>query len=492
MNKTKKSNNLSGSMNRRNFLLNTLCAGMGMTMMAQASHSKRRPNVVLIMTDNHGAWTLGCYGNPDIRTPNIDCAAQEGIRFTQAFSSNAVCSPTRATYLTGLMPSQHGVHCFLNRKDQMGPDTYNFIGEFSTLPKIFAKEGYTCGLSGKWHLGGNLHPQEGFSHWITMPHGGTSTFYNAEVIKDEKVYVEPDYLTDLWTSQGIRFIEDNKDNPFFLFLSYNGPYGLGPSLLKPVRNRHDAYYEDKDLPSFPSEMMHPWLYNNKQYHNNVHAMRRYAAELSGIDDGVGEILSTLRKLGLEENTLVIFAADQGWAGGQHGIWGMGDHTRPLHAFDGTMHIPLIFRHPGSIPANQTCDLLTSNYDLLPSLLHYLEIPHRMPKNHPLPGRDYSAALKGKQILWDDMVFYEFENVRAIRTKEWKYVTRYPDGPYELYDLKNDLGEQFNLYGQPLQSAIQKELEAKLKLFFDTYADPQYDLWKGGRSKTHLLSAEAFE
>ena len=275
-----------------------------------------------------------------------------------------------------------------------------------------------------------------------MPHGGTSTFYDAQVIEKGKVRTEPRYLTDLWTSHGVRFIEQNKNRPFFLFLSYNGPYGLGRSLSRPARNRHAAYYADKQLPSFPRGPMHPWLHNNKEYINNLHAIRRYACELSAIDDGVGEILHALKKLALDAETLVIFTADQGWAGGHHGIW----------------------------------------------VLSYLDLSDEVPNDPTLPGRDYSAALKAKKLEWDNVVFYEFENVRAVRTVKWKYVERYPDGPHELYDLKNDPGERFNLYGQPKQGDIQKELRARLYEFFSRYADPEYDLWRGGRSKTHLLSA----
>ncbi|MHC4681159.1 MAG: sulfatase family protein, partial [Planctomycetota bacterium] len=257
-------------MNRREFLLGTVWCSAALTAPAGASSSGRRPNVILIMTDNHGAWTLGCYGNPDIKTPHIDRLAEEGIRFARAFSSNAVCSPTRATYLTGLIPSQHGVHCYLNRNEaQMGADAYSTIEEFRTLPEILAERRYTCGLVGKWHLGRNMQPQEGFSTWITMPHGGTRTFYDAEVIEHGKVRKEPRYLTDLWTEHGVRFIEANRQRPFFLFLSYNGPYGLGASLNNPARNRHADYYADKELPSFPREPMHPWLFNNRQFVNNV-------------------------------------------------------------------------------------------------------------------------------------------------------------------------------------------------------------------------------
>ena len=183
-------------------------------------------------------------------------------------------------------------------------------------------------------------------------------------------------------------------------------------------------------------------------------MRRYAAEVSAVDDGVGAVMAALKKQGLDENTLVIFTADQGWIGGQHGLWGMGDHTRPLTAFDGMMRIPLIVRHPGSIPAGRRTDIMTSNYDLMPTLLSYLGLGGKMPTEPRSPGRDYSPILRGKSLAWDNMVAYEAENTRAIRTADWKYVERYPDGPHELYDLRVDPGEQFNLYGQPRQKKQQ--------------------------------------
>jgi arylsulfatase A-like enzyme len=453
-----------------------------------ASQAARPTNIVLIMTDNHGDWTLGCYGNPDIRTPNIDRLAAQGMLFTHAFSSNAVCSPTRATYLTGLIPSQHGVHCFLGAKGaQMGPDAYCTIREFPSLPKIMSQAGYACGLVGKWHLGANLTPQEGFSYWITMPHGGTLTFHNAEVIENGKVRREPKYLTDLWTEHGVRFIEANQQKPFFLFLSYNGPYGLGSSLLEDQPNRHTAYYADKELPSFPREPQHPWLFNNKEYLNNPKAIRNFAAELSAVDDGVGEIMNTLDHLHLSENTLVVFCGDQGWLGGQHGIWGMGDHTRPLGAFDGMMQVPLIFRQPGRIKSGSKSDALVSNYDFLPSVLDYLGRPP-LPKTDPVsPGRSYAGFLRGQSPPWHDEVFYEFENLRSIRTRDWKYVHRHPDGPGELYDLVHDADERNNLHGQTTSQATEHELHKRLDEFFNCYADPKYDLYRGGASKSALLT-----
>jgi len=450
-----------------------------------------RPNVVLIMTDNHGAWTLGCYGNRDIRTPHIDQLAREGILFSRCYSSNAVCSPTRATWLTGLMPSQHGVHCFIAGKVQIGPEAFSTLEEFRSLPEILSEAGYVCGLSGKWHLGKNMEPQEGFTFWVTKPGGGTAEFYDQHVIENGAIHKEPTYLTDYWTQRGIEFIEQNKERPFFLFLAYNGPYGLSPLLLNDARNRHAAYYADKQLPSFPREPMHPWLYNNRDYLNNPTSIRRYAAEISGIDDGVGRIMAVLAKHGLDENTLVVFTADQGLAGGHSGIWGMGDHTRPLSAFDTTMHVPLILRHRARIPAGARCDLLVSNYDFYPSVLSYLGLQDKIPDDPPSPGRSYASVLEGgaPDRNWDNTVFYEFETVRAIRTDQWKYVERLDQGPRELYDLSQDPGEVQNLADQPAVQSIQQELRERLHEFFDRYADPKFDLAKGGTSKAQFLISE---
>jgi arylsulfatase A-like enzyme len=368
----------------------------------------------------------------------------------------------------------------------MGKNAYCTIGEFRSLPKILRDAGYVCGLSGKWHLGANISPQEGFTDWHTMPHGHTAAFYGAEVIENGKVRTEPEYLTDFWTDHAVRFIEKNKSRPFFLFLSYNGPYGLGGSLLKPAKNRHAEYYADKQLPSFPRETPHPWLRSNKQFINNVRAMRRYAAEVSGVDDGVGRVMEALKKQGLDENTIVVFAGDQGLACGQGGFWGMGDHTRPLTAYDWTMHVPLIWRHPGHVPAGKRQKLLVSNYDFLPSLLGYLGLKEKQAPKPASPGRSYAAALRGKTPDWDNVVFFEFENVRAIRTDRWKLIARFPDGPNELYDLRADPGERTNLIDRDAHAGTRRQLRKRLEAFFARYADPRYDLWHGGRSKAVRL------
>lgn len=459
-------------------------------------------NVVFILTDNHGAWTLGCYGNPDIETPRIDAMAAGGTRFVNAFSNNAVCSPTRASYLTGLMPSQHGVHSFLTGGGlQTGKGTMrNTLGEFTSLPEILKKNGYACGLVGKWHLGNNLSPNEGLDdYWITMPHGGTSTFRGAQIIENGEVREEPEYLTTFWTNHAVDFIDERADDarkgkPFFLYLAYNGPYGLSRYQLESSGNRWAAHYADRDLPSFPRGTIHPWQRPNREYFGNPVSIRRYAEELSAIDDGVGEVLDKLEAEGLTKDTLVVFAADQGWAGGQHGLWGMGDHTWPVNAREHSMRIPLIFYQPGTVSAGQAPEQLVSNVDFLPSVLGHLGLPADLPKEPKPPGRDFSPLLRGEDMAnWDDTIFYEFETLRCVRSREWKYVERLGDEYDEFYRIDLDPDESSNLLLHPDELSPEakgalESMKTRLAVFFKEHSQPKYDLWNGGGSQARIHTA----
>ena len=443
--------------------------------------SSAHPNVVLIVTDNQGAWTLGCYGNPDIKTPNVDRMAAEGVRFTGAFSSNPVCSPTRATLLSGLMPSQHGVHNYLNAQ-------YNTLEEFDTLPEILSRAGYTCAIVGKWHLGPFDHPgQEGFTHWVVKQGGHTPSFYNTQVIDDtgSKRKIES-HITPFWTEHAVRFIEKNKDRPFFLYLAYNGPYGLHDCIRGEPKNRHAATYAGNEMKSYPREPMHPWLRTNREHIGNVSSMRNYASQVSLVDDGVGEVLATLKQLGLDGNTLVIFTADQGMAGGHGGFWGMGDHTRPRTLYDWTLHIPLIVRQPGKVLAGKTIDHLVANYDILPSVLSQVGLTDQIPGKPRGPGRDFSALLRGEQIEWEDVVFGEYgTSARMARTDRWKYIERADKGPWQLFDLAADPGEKINLCGNPEHAEIRATLERRLHDFFAAYSDPLWNVWKSDGTSKHL-------
>ena len=195
-------------------------------------------------------------------------------------------------------------------------------------------------------------------------------------------------------------------------------------------------------------------------------------------------MGALDEHGLAENTLVIFTSDQGLAGGHHGMWGMGDHSRPIHTFEETIHIPLIFRDPQKIAADSICEHRTCNYDFMPTLLDYLGLADHIPEASP--GQSYVPALLGESQDWDNTIFHEFEDVRMVRNDQWKYTWRFPNGLDELYDMVNDPGERNNLVGKAEYKDTVTDLRGEIEAFFDEYADPQYDLWKDGRSKAGRL------
>jgi arylsulfatase A-like enzyme len=341
---------------------------------------------------------------------------------------------------------------------------------------------------GKWHLGPfDLVGQEGFDHWVAKQGGHTPSFYNTQVIDDTgtKRKIEP-HITPFWTEHAVKFINRNQDRPFFLYLTYNGPYGLHACIKGEPKNSHGATYADNEMKSFPREPMHPWLRSNREHVGNVSSMRNLASQISLVDDGVGEILATLKQLGLDRNTLVIFTADQGAAGGHGGFWGMGDHTRPRTLYDWTLHIPLIVRQPGEVTAGKTIDHLVANYDIFPSLLNQIGLADQIPSEPRGPGRDFSPLLVGESIEWEDVTFAEYgAHVRMVRTDRWKYIERTEQGPTELFDLAADPGEKANLHNQPEQATVQAALQQQLKEFFTTHADPMWNMWTPDGTSKHL-------
>lgn len=165
------------------------------------------------------------------------------------------------------------------------------------------------------------------------------------------------------------------------------------------------------------------------------------------------------------------------------MWGMGDHSRPMHMFQDNMRVPLLYRHPRGMARGRSIDTLSCNYDFFPSILDYLGLQEHLPSDVPLPGQSYAPALRGERLAWgEEIIFHDYENVRAVQTPEWKLVRRHPDGPDELYHLAEDPGEWENLVHCPEHEPVRNELDARLKAFFETHTDPQYDLWADGTTK----------
>ena len=480
------------------YLMIAACACLAPTWAAD------RPNLLLIVTDNQSPGLLGAYGNEDILTPNIDRLAARGMRFDDAYATSGVCSPTRATLLTGLLPSQTGVHNGLPVRYKL-PD-WSAIEEFRNLPQTLADAGYRTGMVGKYHLGTHATAQLGFEYWVTFQGGHTESFVDVEVTDNGRTLNVADvgvHITDYWTQRSVDFIEQQDgEQPFFLMVSYNGPYILPPTVNEPPRNRHGDYYE-QNPPTMPQFPVHPylrewaktmrmpveavggtWAWAAIDALNNQRAMNKIASEMTMVDDGVGAVLAALDKSGLAGDTLVVFLSDQGSAYGQLGLWGNSSWGAPAPAYRANMQIPLIVTHPGVIPAGSSNTMLIDEFDLFPTLLDYLGLADREIAN--TPGRSFAAALRGGKIDWDDTVYFEYIDTRVVQTRDWKYTKRFLAEPNELYDLVNDPGETRNLVDDPDYAGHVADLDAQLTGFFDRYSDPRFDIWRGGTAKATLF------
>jgi len=461
-------------------------------------------NLLLIVTDNQSPGLLGAYGNDDILTPNIDSLAADGLLFEQAYATSGVCSPTRATLLTGLLPSQTGVHNGLPGRYEVAD--WSAVAEFRNLPQTLADAGYRTGMVGKYHLGAHENPQLGFEYWVTFRGGHTESFVDVEVTDNGETLNVADlgvHITDYWTQRSVDFIEDqDADEPFFLMVSYNGPYILPPTVNEPPRNRHAGYYAENPpaMPQFPVHAyLREWAKTVRMpvdvpggtyawaaidALNNQQAMNEIASEMTMVDDGVGALLAALERRGLAEDTLVVFLSDQGSAYGQLGLWGNSSWGAPAPAYRANMQIPLIVRQPGNIPAGETNSLLIDEFDLFPTLLDYLGLGDLEIAN--TPGHSFARALTGAPLAWEDMVIFEYIDTRVIQTRDWKFTKRFLAEPNELYDLARDPGETRNLVDDPEYARIVAELDARLTEFFDRYADPRFDIWRGGTAKATLF------
>jgi arylsulfatase A-like enzyme len=428
------------------------------------------PNVVFILTDDQAPWAAGCYGNEEIRTPHLDRLAGEGVLFRNFFCASPVCSPARASLMTGRIPSQHGVHDWI-RGGNMPPGAARYLDGQRCYTDVLAAAGYVCGLSGKWHLGDSLRPQHGFSHWFTLPEG-SSRYNDADMIRNGQVVRCDGYLTDVITDDAVAFIRAQAGGPFYLSVSYNAPHSPWVGQHKPeIVDSYDAC----PFRSCPQEPAHRWIRPGMgRFLGDREALKGYFAAITGLDIGVGRILDVLGELGLRERTLVVFMSDNGFSCGQHGFWGKGNGTIPLNMYENSVKVPCIFSQPTRLPAGRVSDAMVSQYDFVHTLLEYLDLPPFAEAN--LPGRSFMPALLGSSDQHQEEVVIcdEYGPVRMYRTAEWKYVHRYPNGPHELYDLANDPDERRNLVDEKSRQTIVRDLRQRLTDWFGRYVRPEMD------------------
>lgn len=447
--------------------------------------SYKRPNIIFILTDDHGAWALGCSGNDEIETPNIDKLASRGSRFDNFFCTSPVCSPARASLITGRIPSAHGVHDWIAAGDTTakyeparGGELTEYLKDQTGYPDILANAGYNCGISGKWHLGDSHHAQKGFEYWAIHAKGG-GPYYNAPMIKDGEVYEDPNYVTDVITDNALKCLDDfhTRSEPFYLSVHYTAPHspwdrGNHPGEL------WDHYHNDCPFNSVPNGLTPPEWVRYRRIPVDTPEKRRehlsgYYAAVTAMDRGVGRLIDWLELNNLSDNTMVIFTSDNGMNMGHHGVFGKGNATYPVNMFEESVKVPFIVSAPGGA-SNAIASELVSQYDFLPTLLDYVGVDN--PLEAELPGASFADSIKGGKTRGSEhvVVFDEYGPVRMVRTKEWKYVHRYAEGPNELYDLKNDPGETANLAEDPERRSKRKDMCDRLEDWFAKFADPDRD------------------
>jgi arylsulfatase A-like enzyme len=243
----------------------------------------RKPNVVFVLTDDHGAWSMRAYGCPDFHTPNLDRLAAQGARFTRSYVSTPVCSPSRMTFMTGKLPSGHGVQGVILPEQSWGPKSKRFLDGHLTWTEVLARNGYTLGMSGKWHMGASETPQAGFTYWCTDAANGGG-YRNPTFLKNGKTVKIEGFSEDALTDAGLEFIDASKDKPFALYLPFHAPHSS--YAFQPEQYRKPYY--DKQFTCFPNLPKHPQRRRSfENHHGNRNSMIGYAALITAVDYNVG-------------------------------------------------------------------------------------------------------------------------------------------------------------------------------------------------------------
>jgi arylsulfatase A-like enzyme len=426
--------------------------------------SSAMPNVVLIMTDDAGYADIGSYGAPDIRTPNIDSLARDGVKLTDFYANAMSCTPTRAGLISGRYQQRYGVEFVIPAPGLAGSDL-GLPPLPHSLPLLMKKNGYATALVGKWHLG--YKPQfsprahgfdvffgyksaaiDYYTHFTTRPGEGAQFVEAQPDLWDGDTLIEQEgYMTDLITRRSVEFISQNAARPFFIDIAFNAPHSPFQPPGGPARTPAPAGATRAD----------------------------YAAMMERVDRGVGEILQALRARGLEQNTIVIFTNDNG------GVWM--SHNGPLFhrkfsAWEGGIRVPALVRWPGRIPAGTVSTQVGITMDLTASILAATATP--VPPDARLDGINLFPVLERKVPQVERTLFWRTAGPspvnmyqKAVRSGDWKLMIDGAPTRTFLFDVKADPGERQDLFArrqdvaqrlQQLLAAWERDVEAEAKAF----------------------------
>lgn len=416
------------------------------------------PILVIILADDLGVRDLGCYGHAFHETPHLDRLASEGVRFTNAYAAAPVCSPTRASLITGKHPARLQLTNFLkgDRHLEESPVLPARYADFLPLEEVtFAEElkkkGYVSAAIGKWHLGTVDHgPQkQGFD--VNVANFGFQGYFKFDKLAPPLSPGKPDDdLTSRLTDGACRFIEEQKDRPFCLYLAHNSPH-------IPLQPRSDllAKYEAKLKRQTPPAGA---VYNP-----------HYAALVESLDNSVGRVVETLERLKLSDKTAILFLSDNGGLAAKEGPHTPATSNAPFRGgkgdlFDGGVRIPLLVKWPGLTPAGSQCESIVSTLDILPTVCELVgQKPEPFSGSGPLDGVSMAAALKDPKVSLTSRPLYwhypHFANqgghpAGAIRAGDWKLIESYETGECQLFNLKNDPGEAKNVAADEPQRALE--------------------------------------
>ncbi len=452
---------------RRDFL--TTAAALTVPAIAGLSRSPvkaafNRRNIIFILIDDQRYDAMSCMGHPFLQTPNLDRLVRGGAHFKNALVTTSLCSPSRATILTGQYAHRHGV---LNNRTVLPGGTVTF-------PMLLKNAGYETAFIGKWHMGhADDMPQPGFDRWVSFR--GQGVYYNPRFNVDGEHVQREGYITDLITDYAVEFVERPREKPFFLYVSHKAVHAnfepaerhkdkYSDVSLTPPASTADTEENYKGKPAWVRAARNSVVGVDGMYWGRMpydKFIRDYNRTILGIDERVGRVIATLEKSGMLDSTLIIFTSDNGFLQGEHGL------IDKRNMYEESIRIPMIVHCPDVVPAGSEVDRMVLNTDIAPTILDAAgtSIPDSM------QGASFMPLARGETVPWRESFLYEYfweeafpENptVFGVRTDRWKYMWYHGiNDRNELYDLRNDPHEMTNLIDDPDAESTRKEMAEAL-------------------------------
>ena len=444
------------------------------------------PNIIVIVVDDQRWDEYGAAGHAWLETPNIDRLAAEGVLFTSSYAVSPLCSPNRASILTGQYISRHGI------VDNIARDASSH--RLALFAPVLQAAGYTTAHVGKWHMGNDPTPRPGYDYWVSYPGQGRSI--NPEIYEDGRVHEVEGYMTDVLTDRAVGYVRNNRDGPFFLYIghkalhpevrqlddasvdiAYGSKYQAAPRHVgtyseKIFPRRPNTSYDMSGKPVIEEALAIKESPESKEKWGNIldpgtsdDTIRDRSEMLLAVDEGLGRLLDELEKLGILDNTAVIMTSDNGYWYGEHGL----SVERRLPYEEG-IRVPLFIRYPTRAAAGQTIDSFALSIDIAPTVL---ELAGATIGDH-IQGESLIPLLGDPDTPWRDSFLVEYTSYekpmdwlidtsyKAIRSGPWKYIHWiHKDGADELYNLVDDPYEMNNIIGNPGEAEILAGLQARL-------------------------------